>query len=539
MDLSALQHLLGLVPGRRVACIGDLMVDRFIYGDVSRVSPEAPIPVLARSRELVMLGAAGNVARNVAALGGSVALAGLVGADAEAQEAERLVGEEPRVEGFLVSDPDRPTTLKTRFVSGGQQLLRVDMEASRPVAGEVEAKLIRTLADVVKGCGVILLSDYGKGAVTDAVIVACLDAARAAGAKVVVDSKARSFARYGAVDLIKPNASELAHATDLPTGSDAEVEVALARALELWEAKAILVTRAAKGQSLAFRGEPVRHFPTQPREVFDVSGAGDTTLAALGLALAAGAPIEDAIAFAQLAAGVAVSKIGTATVSPDELVEALIAAHLAPAEAKIATPARMVEEVARWRAMGLRVGFTNGCFDILHKGHVAYLAQAEAKIATPARMVEEVARWRAMGLRVGFTNGCFDILHKGHVAYLAQARGWCDRLIVGLNSDASVRALKGEGRPVNDLESRALVLAGLGSVDLVASFEEATPIKLIEAARPDVLIKGADYSEDQVVGGALVKSWGGEVRLAQLVDGYSTTAAIARMAGGRPKKEQA
>jgi len=494
MDLSALQHLLGLVPGRRVACIGDLMVDRFIYGDVSRVSPEAPIPVLARSRELVMLGAAGNVARNVAALGGSVALAGLVGADAEAQEAERLVGEEPRVEGFLVSDPDRPTTLKTRFVSGGQQLLRVDMEASRPVAGEVEAKLIRTLADVVKGCGVILLSDYGKGAVTDAVIVACLDAARAAGAKVVVDSKARSFARYGAVDLIKPNASELAHATDLPTGSDAEVEVALARALELWEAKAILVTRAAKGQSLAFRGEPVRHFPTQPREVFDVSGAGDTTLAALGLALAAGAPIEDAIAFAQLAAGVAVSKIGTATVSPDELVEALIAAHLAP---------------------------------------------AEAKIATPARMVEEVARWRAMGLRVGFTNGCFDILHKGHVAYLAQARGWCDRLIVGLNSDASVRALKGEGRPVNDLESRALVLAGLGSVDLVASFEEATPIKLIEAARPDVLIKGADYSEDQVVGGALVKSWGGEVRLAQLVDGYSTTAAIARMAGGRPKKEQA
>jgi D-beta-D-heptose 7-phosphate kinase/D-beta-D-heptose 1-phosphate adenosyltransferase len=484
MDLSALQHLLGLVPGRRVACVGDLMVDRFVYGDVSRVSPEAPIPVLARTRELVMLGGAGNVARNVAALGGSVCLVGLVGGDADGHEASRLVGEEGRVEGYLVTDAERPTTLKTRFVSGGQQLLRVDLEASRAATGEVEQRLVRTLRDAAQDAGAILLSDYGKGVVTDAVIAAAREAAQATGAKLVVDSKARSFARYGAVDLIKPNAAELAHATDLPTGTDAEIEVALARALELWEAKAILVTRAAKGVSLAVRGEPVRHVPTAPREVFDVSGAGDTTLAALGLALAAGAALDDAIAFAQLASGVAVGKVGTATVSPEELVEATISAHMAP---------------------------------------------AEAKIATPQRMVDEVARWRAKGLRVGFTNGCFDILHKGHVAYLAQARAWCDRLIVGLNSDDSVRALKGEGRPVNDLESRALVLAGLGSVDLVVPFEEDTPIKLIEAARPDVLVKGADYAESEVVGGEQVKAWGGEVRLAQIVDGYSTTAAIARM----------
>ena len=497
MDLSALQHLLGLVPGRRVACVGDLMVDRFIYGEVTRVSPEAPIPVLARKRELVMLGAAGNVARNVAALGGSVALAGLVGGDAEGHEALRLVGEEDGVEGYLVTDPGRPTTLKTRFVSGGQQLLRVDLEESRAVTGDVEQRLLRTIRDMAEGCGVVLLSDYGKGAVTDAVIAACREAAAATNARVVVDSKARSFARYGAVDLIKPNALELAHATDLPTGTDAEIEAALARALELWAARAILVTRAAKGMSLAVRGEAVRHFPTAPREVFDVSGAGDTTLAALGLALAAEAPIEDAIAFAQLAAGVAVSKVGTATVTPEELVEATITAHLAP---------------------------------------------AEAKVATLQRMADEVARWRAKGLRVGFTNGCFDILHKGHVAYLAQARSWCDRLIVGLNSDGSVRALKGEGRPVNDLESRALVLAGLGSVDLVVPFDEPTPLKLIEAARPDVLVKGADYAEDEVVGGDVVKGWGGEVRLAQLVDGYSTTAAIARMSRpgrGAADKEQA
>jgi D-beta-D-heptose 7-phosphate kinase / D-beta-D-heptose 1-phosphate adenosyltransferase len=489
MDLSALQHLLELVPGRRVLCVGDLMVDRFVYGDVSRVSPEAPIAVLARSRELVMLGGAGNVARNVAALGGTAALVGLIGGDAEGNEAQRLVGEEPGVEGYLVTDSSRPTTLKTRFVSSGQQLLRVDTEASRPVAGDVEQRLVRTIRDAADGAGVILLSDYGKGVVTDAVIAACHDAA-AAGAKLVVDSKARSFARYGGIDLVKPNAAELAYATELPAGTDEEVEAALARALELWATKGVLVTRGAKGVSLAVRGQPVRHIPTAAREVFDVSGLGDTTLAALGLALSGGAELEDAIAFAQLAAGVAVSKAGTATVSPEELVEATISAHMAP---------------------------------------------AEAKVATLQRLGDEVARWRAKGLRIGFTNGCFDILHKGHVAYLAQARAWCDRLIVGLNSDASVRALKGEGRPVNDLESRALVLAGLGSVDLVVPFEESTPVKLIEAARPDVLVKGADYSESEVVGAELVKSWGGEVKLAPIVEGYSTTAAIARMS----KKEQA
>ncbi len=485
MDLAALQHLLGAVPGRRVACIGDLMVDRFVYGAVTRLSPEAPIPVLARSRELVMLGGAGNVARNVAALGGSVALVGLVGGDAEGHEALRLVGaEQPAIEGYLVTDASRPTTLKTRFVAGGQQLLRVDLEESRPVEGEVEQRLIRTLKDAAQGAGVILLSDYGKGVVTDAVIAAAREVAADTGAKLIVDSKARSFARYGEIDLVKPNAAELAYATDLPTETDEELEAAIARVLTLWSAKGVLVTRAAKGVSLGLRGQPVRHFRTTPREVFDASGAGDTALGALGLAMAADADIETAIAFAQLASGVAVGKAGTATVSADDLVDAVLSAHT---------------------------------------------ALVEGKVATILKMADQVSRWRAQGLKIGFTNGCFDILHRGHVAYLAQARTWCDRLIVGVNSDASVRQLKGEGRPINDLESRALVLAGLRSVDLVTPFDELTPLKLIEAARPDVLIKGADYAEDEVVGGELVRSWGGEIRLAELVDGYSTTAAIARM----------
>jgi D-beta-D-heptose 7-phosphate kinase/D-beta-D-heptose 1-phosphate adenosyltransferase len=480
MDLTTLQHVLAAVGGSRVVCVGDVMIDRFVYGDVTRVSAEAPIPVLARTREMMMLGAAGNVARNVAALGGEVSLIGLIGGDSEGHEALRLVGAGTGVEGFLITDPSRPTTLKTRFVSGGQQLLRVDLEESRPAEGEPAERLVRTVRDVAKGAGVILISDYGKGVVTDAVIAA----AREAGIPVIVDSKARSFGRYGAVDIIKPNAAELAYATGMPTQTNDEVAAAIAHALSLCEVKAILVTRASKGISLGVRGEPVRHFATAPREVFDASGAGDTTIAALGLALAAGTSIENTIAFAMLASGVAVTKAGTAVVTPEEMMEASISAHLAP---------------------------------------------AEAKIVTPQRMADEVARWRAKGLRVGFTNGCFDILHRGHVAYLNQARNWCDRLIVGLNSDRSVRALKGEGRPVNDLESRALVLAGLACVDLVAPFDEDTPLKLIEAARPDVLIKGADYTEDEVVGAREVRSWGGEVRLAQIVDGYSTTAAIARM----------
>ena len=320
---------------------------------------------------------------------------------------------------------------------------------------------------------------------TPVVVEAAHAAARREGAVLIVDSKARSFAGYGAADIVKPNAAELAYATELPTGTDTEVEAALTRALELCAAKAVLVTRAAKGMSLAVRGEAVRHFRRPPPEVFDTSGAGDTALAALGVSLSAGAPLGEAIEFALLASGVVVQKAGTATVTPDEMIEAEIIERVAP---------------------------------------------AEAKIASADRMAREAARWRERGLKVGFTNGCFDILHPGHIAYLAQARAWCDRLIVGLNSDRSVRELKGEGRPINDLESRALVLAGLHSADLVVPFDEETPLKLIEAARPDVLIKGADYTLDGVVGRDAVESWGGQVRLAEFVDGHSTTATIQKLA---------
>jgi D-beta-D-heptose 7-phosphate kinase/D-beta-D-heptose 1-phosphate adenosyltransferase len=484
MELTPLQALLSDAADVSAACVGDLMIDRFVYGDVRRMSPEAPVPVLARSSELTMLGAAGNVARNVAALGARVSLVGLAGADDHGRDLKRLVGDEAGLNDLVVTDASRATTEKVRFVAGGQQLLRVDTETVGPAAGEAEARLVEAIGRIPAGTSVILVSDYGKGVVTDGVVAACHAAARRLGARIVVDSKAHSLARYGAVDVVKPNAAELAALTGLPASTDAEVEAALAHALTICEAQAILVTRSGRGMSALARGGSVRHFHGRAREVFDVSGAGDTALAALGVALGAGLALEEAAPFALLAAGVAVGKVGTAVVHPQELVAEVLSAHMAP---------------------------------------------AEAKVSGAAQVAETVARWRAQGLRVGFTNGCFDILHRGHVAYLTQSRAWCDRLVVGLNSDASVRRLKGPSRPVNDLESRALVLAGLSVVDLVVPFEQDTPLALIEALRPDVLIKGADYTEDEVVGASEVRSWGGEVRLAEIVQGYSTTAAIAGM----------
>jgi len=495
MNLSALQPLLqAVVHDARVVCVGDLMIDRYVYGEVTRISPEAPIPVLLRASEQSMLGGVGNVARNVAGLGGRAALVGVIGDDVGASEALALVGADPKIESHLVVAPGRPTTVKTRFVAGGQQLLRTDSEDSRPIRREIEAGVVRAIGYAAEDAGAILLSDYAKGAVTPAVIEACLRAARDTGAALIVDAKAHSLAKYGEADLIKPNALELSILSRLPTETDADVEAALEKVLGECTAKAILVTRGAKGMSLALRGQPIQHIRGVPRRVFDVSGAGDTGLAALGLALAAKAELADAAAFAVLASGVAVTKVGTAVVTPAELIDAELAAHLGAAEAKIVS-----------------------------------LEQARA----------EAERWRAQGLKVGFTNGCFDILHRGHVAYLAQARSWCDRLVVGLNSDSSVRALKGEGRPVNDLESRALVLAGLTHVDMVTPFAETTPLELIQAIKPDMLIKGADYTVDTIVGADFVQAYGGQVKLADIVDGYSTTAAIARMKDYQPSGSEA
>ncbi|MES2862163.1 MAG: D-glycero-beta-D-manno-heptose 1-phosphate adenylyltransferase [Pseudomonadota bacterium] len=479
LDLNTLQSLLQRAHGLTIACVGDLMLDRYVYGEVSRISPEAPIPVLRARRATAMPGGVGNVARNVAALGGLARLGGVTGQDAAGTELASLIEAEDRVVDFIDRPETARTIVKTRYVSAGQQLMRLDEE--EPATGVYDRD------DVFSGASAILLSDYAKGVVTERLIRSALWQASNAGVTVIVDPKGRDFAKYGAVDVIKPNASELAGATGLPVETDAEIEAALEALMAATTAKAIVVTRAGKGMSLMRRGDPAKHFPGRAREVFDVSGAGDTGLAALGLALGADASLEQAVQLAILASGVVVGKSGTAVVSPAELIEAELTQHAGAALAKVSA----LDDLA-----------------------------------------DEVEAWRRQGLKVGFTNGCFDILHRGHVAYLAQARSWCDRLVVALNTDASVRRLKGEGRPVNDLDSRAVVIGGLASVDRVTAFDDPTPLALIERLRPDVLIKGADYTREGVVGGDLVESWGGEVRLATFADGYSTTRTIEKMVEG-------
>ena len=484
MTASTIPEVLALAAGKRVFCVGDLMLDNYVYGDVGRISPEAPIPILRKGEEREMLGAVGNVACNVASLGGEVMLLGVVGDDDVGRRLASLIAEEPGLNGDLITMRHRRTTLKTRFVANGQQLLRLDVEDSHEIEHHEEDELIRSIEDEVPKCDVVLLSDYSKGAVTQRVIEALLTSAEQHQKPVVADPKGLDFVKYGRVDLLKPNASELSAALNLPTDTDAEVEIALGAARTKFPAKAVLVTRSAKGLSFMDEQGVVRHIRSKPLEVYDVSGAGDTSLAALGLGIASGEGLAAACELALAASSVAVTKVGTASVYADEV-----------------------------------LSFVNGRgskFD------------ASEKIVGLAYAIRHVDEWKDAGKKIGFTNGCFDILHAGHVSLLQDAKQRCDRLILGLNSDASVKRLKGEGRPVNSETDRAEVLAALAAVDLIVLFEEDTPFNLITELRPDLLVKGGDYKVEDIVGAAEVLEWGGDVYIAELVDGRSTTNIIAR-----------
>ncbi len=466
----------------RVLCVGDVMLDRYVYGAVSRISPEAPIPVLAHRHETRMLGAAGNVARNLAALGADTVLLGVVGDDAAGGVIAQLAAEDNAIDAQLVVSSARPTTVKTRFVAAGQQVLRVDEEVSGPLDDIDMRRLCEAIAALSGRIDVVLVSDYAKGVVSPDVIAAIHAFAAERGIAIIVDPKGDDFARYGAVDLIKPNAGELSRAAGMPTDTDAEIEAALAAASAALPARSIVVTRADKGLSFITGDGNVVHRRGRKVEVYDVSGAGDTSLAALALAIAAGASLMQAADLALLASGIAVTKRGTAAVTAAEIE----AAASPPGAKPVATD---LESVAG-----------------------------------------RVASWRAEGLSVGFTNGCFDILHPGHLKVLEEARARCDRLVVGLNSDASVRRLKGEARPVNNADDRARLLLGFAVVDAVVVFDEETPAMLIERLKPDLLVKGGDYAPATIVGYAETIARGGAVHIVALEDGKSTTAIIARAA---------
>lgn len=486
-DGADLADRLPAVAGAPVLVVGDVMLDRYVEGTVERVSPEAPIPVLRIERELTRLGGAGNVVANLAALGAQASFVGVVGDDAAGEEATSRLQEAAPGARVLVTE-GRPTTVKQRYIAGGQQLLRADREHAEPLPESSVESLVAAARVAMEGAAAVVLSDYAKGVLPPLAVERLIAAAREAGTPVVVDPKGRDFAAYRGASLVTPNRRELAEATGLPTGSDDEIAVAARRLLEDVGIERILVTRGPQGMTLVESAGGVRYLPAEVREVFDVSGAGDTVVATLAAALAGGLEPAAAARLANAAAGVVVGKVGTAVVRPDELLRAL---------------------------------------------HAARLQEAEAKIVDRAALLERVAAWRRAGFAVGFTNGCFDLLHPGHVSLLRQARAACDRLIVALNSDASVARLKGDGRPVQDEAARAAVLASLATVDLVVIFPEDTPLDLIDALRPDVLVKGADYGRDEVVGADAVERHGGRVLLAELAPGHSTSATLRRLAGGR------
>ncbi len=463
--------------------VGDAMLDRYVYGEVNRVSPEAPVPVLAVERELAMPGGAGNVVRNLTALGVAVAFISVVGDDQAGADLTGLIGGQPGVEPWLLVQGGRATTTKTRFIAAGQQMLRADHEVVAPVHPRLADRVVRIASDAIAATAVVVLSDYGKGVLAGGVAERLIAAAQAAGRRVLVDPKGRDYSRYAGADLITPNRAELGEATGMPVNTE-EAIVAAARALrDAHGFGAVLVTRSEDGMTL-LEGDVVRHFPAEAAEVHDVSGAGDTVMALVAAGIAAGQKLPVAARLANIAAGIVVGKIGTAVAREADLLDAIS----------------------------------------VERGTLR-------KVVSTASAAEQVERWRRRGWRVGFTNGCFDLLHPGHVHLLEQARSWCDRLVVGLNSDASVKRLKGPARPIQAEAARAAVLASLASVDCVTLFEDDTPEALIRTLRPDVLVKGADYTVEQVVGGELVSEWGGQVRLAQLLPGQSTTATVARIKG--------
>ena len=477
------------ISGHTVLCVGDLMLDEFVYGEVSRVSPEAPVPVIAAKRSEQVIGAAGNVARNIASLGARCLFISVIGADdAGAAMKSAFAAYRKMIEPHLVVDRSRPTTRKVRFVSEhySSHLLRADWETAKPVAADIEAELIELVVAMLPRVGAVVVSDYAKGMLTPRVIRAVIDGAHKLGKPVVVDPKAMDYAIYRGATIITPNRKELAEATRRPVATHEEVSAAAADLRRMVESRAVLVTLSEDGMLLYTEGAAPVHVPAYAVRIRDVTGAGDTVVAVLAALLAGGIDFESAMRAANAAASVVVGKPGTATVSAMELRSRILPSAALAAEEKIA-------------------------FD---------WAVAD----------ERVRGWRAQGLRVGFTNGCFDLLHPGHVKVLAKARAECDRLVVGLNGDASVRRLKGPTRPIQDALARADVLAALEAVDLVVVFDEDTPLELIKRLKPTVLVKGGDWRKDDVVGRDVVEAEGGHVVLVDLVPGHSTTRIVERSA---------
>jgi D-beta-D-heptose 7-phosphate kinase/D-beta-D-heptose 1-phosphate adenosyltransferase len=488
--MSSFETVLDQFRRKRVLVVGDIMLDRFVYGQVSRISPEAPAPVLETAGPLDIVGGSGNVVRNIVSLGAACEIVAVVGRDDAAQSIrEHLKGIDVSADG-LIEVEGRVTTVKTRFVAylHNTHLLRADTEDTTPVNRKIEDAIIAAIRSRIDAVDVVVLSDYAKGVLTPRVVAAVIAAAQRTRTPVVVDPKGLDYTRYRGATAITPNVGELAQALGRPVKNDETSVKAGATALaEQIGCESVLVTRGERGMLIVSRDGEAASFDATAKRVVDVSGAGDTVVAGFALALVSAAGIRNAARLANVAAGIVVAKKGTSLVTANELRDLL-----------------------------------------LSRPHF----ELREKIKHMETITDCVTAWRREGLTVGFTNGCFDLLHPGHVQLLCEARTYCDRLVVGLNNDASVKRLKGASRPVQAEAARSIVLAGLAFVDAVVLFADDTPLELIGRIKPDVLLKGADYRIDQVVGRELVESYGGRVVLVELLPDSSTTLIIDRLKTG-------
>ncbi|ADR34803.1 D-alpha,beta-D-heptose 7-phosphate 1-kinase; D-beta-D-heptose 1-phosphate adenylyltransferase [Sulfuricurvum kujiense DSM 16994] len=465
----------------RILVIGDLMIDHYLWGGCERISPEAPVQVVDIARETTVLGGAGNVINNLVALGARVSVGAVIGDDENGEELLSMLGIIGVGTDGLIRQAGRKTSKKSRIIASNQQILRYDKESKDSIAPESENAVVSYVESVVKECDIVIISDYGKGVITDAVAGGVIAAAKSAGKKVLVDPKGKDYRKYRGAYLLTPNKKEASEATGIAINDDASLKKALLNLKETCTLECSMITLSEDG--IAIYDESMRRFPTVAKEVFDVTGAGDTVIASLSFALSCGLSIDEAAPFANHAAAVVVGKIGSATVTLSEIEAYESSLHQSTSDMHIKT-----------------------------KDEIYALSE----------------RLKKEGKKVVFTNGCFDILHVGHVKYLQEAKSYGDVLIVGLNSDSSVRELKGPTRPVNTEADRAYILAALESVDYVVLFSEETPHDLIKNIAPDILVKGGDYEGKAVVGAEFAK----ELRLVQFVDGKSTTATIARINEG-------
>jgi len=479
-DLIALVERLG---EPRVLVLGDVMLDRYVWGDAERISQEAPVILLHADRREERLGGASSVATLLRALGAQVSLIGVTGAEADAPRIRQILGDLGIDHEGVRTDPSRPSTVKERYIGRAQhrhpqQIVRIDYERREPLADGMVNQLLQSLQSKLAWADIVLVSDYDKGVCTPQLLAQVIEKSKQQDVRVIVDPiRGRNYAKYRGCSAMTPNRLEAGLATGKTLQTNQAALEAGARLREDLSMQAAIVTLDKDGMALVHEDGRRQVFPTRPRQVYDITGAGDMVLAVLGMTLAAGADYDPAVRLANVAGGLEVEKIGVATITRDEILTDLRGTPLADSR----------------------------------------------KFQTGNRLQVELEHRRSLGQRIAFTNGCFDILHAGHVLYLQEARAQADMLLVAINSDRAVRQLKGASRPVNSQQARAVVLSSLQAVDLVTVFDETTPLELIREVRPDVLVKGGDYARTEVVGASFVESYGGRVHIAQYQEGFSTT----------------